>query len=161
MDMDLIQTGVHLEISGGERLTVKQLVLDYTGTLSCDGSLLPGVAERLERLSQNLHITVLTADTFGTATGQLDGLPVDLYLIETGRDKVIFMADLKKSETAAIGNGRNDVEMVRMAGLGIAVIGPEGCAGELISAAKIVCHDILAALDLLLIPLRTKATLRD
>ena len=51
--------------------------------------------------------------------------------------------------------------MIRLAALGIAVIRPEGCAGELIAAAKIVAGDILAALDLLRIPLRLKATLRD
>ena len=159
--MDSICEGVHLEISGGKSLTVKQLVLDFTGTLSCDGTLLTGIAERLEKLAKNLHITVLTADTFGTAARQLKKLPVDLHIIQTGRDKVAFLAGLKKSETAAIGNSRSDVEMVRMAGLGIAVLGLEGCVGELISVAKIVCRNTPAALDLLLNPLRTKATLRD
>jgi hypothetical protein len=48
-------------------LTAKQLVLDFTGTLSRDGVLLPGVAERLNKLAENLQLTVLTADTFGTA----------------------------------------------------------------------------------------------
>jgi P-type E1-E2 ATPase len=159
--MDLKKAGIHLEIPGSESLTIKHLVLDFTGTLSCDGMLLPGVAERLEKLSQHLHITVLTADTFGKAANQLEPLPVDLNLIKTSRDKAAFMAGFKKSETAAIGNGRNDVEMIRMAGLGIAIIGPEGCAGELIAAAKIVCHDISSALELLLNPLRVKATLRE
>jgi soluble P-type ATPase len=159
--MGSIHAGIHLEIPGSETLTIRQLVLDFTGTLSCDGTLLPGVAERLQKLAQYLDITVLTADTFGTAAGQLASLPVDLHLIQTGRDKAVFMAGLKKSETAAIGNGHNDVEMIRMAGLGIAVIEPEGCAGELLVAARIVCHDITTALDLLLHPLRVKATLRE
>ena len=159
--MDLKPAGIHLEIPGSESLTINHLVLDFTGTLSCDGMLLPGVAERLKKLALHLHITVLTADTFGKAANQLEPLPVDLNLIRTSRDKAAFMAGFKKSETAAIGNGRNDVEMIRMAGLGIAVIGPEGCAGELIAAAKIVCHDISSALELLLNPLRVKATLRE
>lgn len=156
-----IRTGIRLEIPGSENLTIKQLILDFTGTLSRDGTMLPGVAERLQKLARHLHITVLTADTFGMAAGQLAPLPVDLHLIQTGRDKAVFMTGLTKSETAAIGNGRNDVEMIRMAGLGIAVIESEGCAGELIAAARIVCHDITTALDLLLKPLRVKATLRD
>lgn len=161
MGMDKLQAGVDLEIPSSEPLKIKHLVLDFTGTLSCDGILLPEVAELLKKLAQQLHITVLTADTFGMAAGQLDPLPVVLHLIQTGRDKAVFMAGLKKSETAAIGNGRNDVEMIRMAGLGIAVIGPEGCAGDLIAAARIVCPTISAALELLLNPLRVKATLRD
>jgi P-type E1-E2 ATPase len=161
MSNNPMDTGVYLDIPGSEPVTIKHLVLDFTGTLSYDGILLPGVAERLEKLAQNLRITVLTADTFGTAAGQLEPLPVNLYLIQTGQDKALFMADLKKSETAAIGNGRNDVEMIGKAGLGIAVIGPEGCAGELIVAAGIVCRTISDALDLFLNPLRIKATLRD
>jgi soluble P-type ATPase len=48
-----------------------------------------------------------------------------------------------------------------MAALGIAVVGPEGCSGELIAAARVVCRDILDALDLLQNPLRLKATLRE
>jgi soluble P-type ATPase len=103
----------------------------------------------------------LTADTFGTAAKQLAGLPLTLHLIQTGRDKANFMAGLDCTQTAAIGNGRNDVAMIRLAALGVAVIGPEGCAGELIAAANVVTGDILAALDLLRQPLRLKATLRD
>lgn len=156
-----VQIGIKLAIPGSETLHIRQLVLDFTGTLSCDGILLPGVADLLHTLSRYVTITVLTADTFGKAAGQLESLPVTLQLIQTGRDKAVFMSGLKKSETAAIGNGRNDVDMIRMAGLGIAVIGPEGCAGELIAAAAIVCQSITAALELLLHPLRVKATLRD
>jgi soluble P-type ATPase len=160
MQMDSKQAGVDVDIPGGKRLVLTHLLLDFTGTLSCDGVLLPGVSQRLDALGQKLRIIVLTADTFGTAAKQLEGLPLDLNPIQTGQDKVKFLADLNSSETAAVGNGRNDVGMVRAAGLGIAVIGPEGCAGELITAAKVVCCDILAALDLLLSPLRIKATLR-
>ena len=138
-----------------------RLLLDFTGTLSCDGVLLPGVAERLTELGRKLHITVLTADTFGTAAKQLAGLPVELHLIQTGRDKADFMAGIDCSQTTAIGNGRNDVAMIRLAALGVAIIGPEGCAGELIVAAKLVTGNIITALDLLRNPLRLKATLRD
>jgi len=160
IQMMLEPKGIHVEIPGSETLMLKQLVLDFSGTLSCDGVLMPGVAERLKALAKELSITVLTADTFGTAARQLDGLPVTLHHIETGRDKADFIAGLNRRETAAVGNGRNDVEMIRSAALGIAVIQPEGCAGELIAAARIVCSDILAALDLMLKPLRIKASLR-
>ncbi|KJS29396.1 MAG: hypothetical protein VR64_20660 [Desulfatitalea sp. BRH_c12] len=159
--MDSEYEGIRVEIPGREPLVLSQLLLDFTGTLSCDGVLTPGLSQRLKALGQKLRITVLTADTFGTAAGQLEGLPLQLHLIETGYDKAVFLSGLNSSETAAVGNGRNDVEMVREAALGIAVIGPEACAAELISAAKIVCHDAVAALDLLLNPLRIKATLRD
>ncbi|MFZ3045836.1 MAG: hypothetical protein WA151_07970 [Desulfatirhabdiaceae bacterium] len=51
--------------------------------------------------------------------------------------------------------------MVQMACLRIAVVGPEGCAGELIAVARVVCRDILDAPDLLQNPLRIKATIRE
>lgn len=158
--MDEKQTGIRVEVPGSEPLVLTQLLLDFTGTLSLDGVLLPGVSQRLEALGQKLRLTVLTADTFGSAAKQLEGLPVELQRIQTGQDKVDFLAGLNGSQTAAVGNGRNVVGMVHGAVLGIAVIGPEGCCAELIGAAKVVCHDILTALDLLLNPLRLKATLR-
>ncbi|MFH0724864.1 MAG: HAD hydrolase family protein [Pseudomonadota bacterium] len=88
-------------------------------------------------------------------------LPLTLHLIQTGRDKANFMTGVDCTQTVAIGNGRNDVAMIRLAALSIAVMGPEGCAGELINAAKVITGDILAALDLLRYPLRLKATLRN
>ena len=63
------------------------LVLDYSGTLSLNGVLLPGVAERLTSIAGSLRVTVLTADTFGTAAAQLQDLPVQVHLVQTGSDK--------------------------------------------------------------------------
>lgn len=153
--------GVVVQIPGLPDLRIRNLVLDYTGTLSRDGLLLDGVADRLKLLSERLRIIVATADTFGKASSQLEGLPVEFVLIQTGRDKLKLLKALGESETATIGNGRNDVEMTRASALGIAVIGPEGCAGELIASARIICRDILDCLDLFLEPRRLTATLRD
>jgi soluble P-type ATPase len=161
MKTQAIPEGIRVDVPGSGALHLTHLLLDFTGTLSLDGQLLPGVAERLEELGRLLRIVVLTADTFGTAAGQLKGLPLELHPIQTGRDKADFLAGLNPSMTAAVGNGRNDTAMVRKAGLGIAVIGPEGCAGELIAAARVVCRDILDVFDLLRRPLRLKATLRE
>lgn len=137
------------------------LVLDFTGTLSQDGRLLPGVAERLAEIANHLRIFVLTADTFGRARAELAGLPVEVHLVGKGRDKADFVGKLGAEQVIAIGNGRNDVPLLKLAGLGIAVIGPEGIAGELLRAADIVVRDIREALDLIANPLRMKATLRD
>lgn len=151
---------VSFELPGGPH-TFTRLVLDFTGTLSRDGQLLPGVAERLEHLSTELEITVLTADTFGTVRRAVQDLPVQVKVIGDGQEKARVVSAMGPAEVIAIGNGRNDVPMMGVAGLGIAVVGPEGAAGELLSAAHIVTHDIRDALDLLLHPLRVKATLRD
>ena len=61
----------------------------------------------------------------------------------------------------AVGNGRNDIPLMALAGLTIAVIGREGASVELLLAADVVVRDILDALDLITNPLRLKATLRD
>jgi soluble P-type ATPase len=50
--------------------------------------------------------------------------------------------------------------MLKNAALSIAVIGPEGTAGDALREAKVVAANPLSALDLLLHPVRLKATLR-
>lgn len=151
---------VHLEMPKGPTAFTR-LVLDYTGTLSLDGALLPGVAERLERLAADLRVTVLTADTFGTAREALKSLPVEVRIIGNGAEKAEAVSAMGPEEVIAIGNGRNDMPMMEVAGLSVAVLGPEGAAADLLACADVVTRDIGDALDLILHPLRLKATLRD
>lgn len=137
------------------------LVLDFSGTLARDGELMPGVAQRLETLARSLRLVVLTADTFGRARAQLAGLPVEVRIVGCGQEKVEFVRGCRPAQVIAIGNGRNDVPMMRAAGLSIAVIGPEAAAAELVRRADMVVTDVRDALDLVINPLRLKATLRD
>jgi soluble P-type ATPase len=153
--------GILIQIPGSPDLLIRTLLLDYNGTLSRDGVLLDGVADRLKALSKHLRIIVATADTFGKAKDQLAGLPVEVVIIQNGRDKRKILEELGGAETVTVGNGRNDVEMTRASALGIAIVGPEGCAGELIASARIVCRNILDGLDLFLEPQRLTATLRE
>ena len=121
---------IALTVPGWGEVRVAHLVLDYNGTLAAGGVLLPGVAPRLEaihRLGVSLHI--VTADTNGTAAQQCAALPVELLVREGGavaREKAALVERLDPAETAAVGNGRNDVDMLRAAGLSLAVIGDEG-----------------------------------
>lgn len=151
---------VQLDLPGGP-VPFTDLVLDFTGTLSLDGRLLPGVAERLSRLATDLHVVVMTADTFGTAREALKECPVEVRVIRDGREKAEAVSAMDAGSVIAIGNGRNDVPMMDVAGLSIAVVGPEGAAAALLAAADVVTRDILDALDLVANPLRVKATLRD
>jgi len=152
---------IKLEVIGGNVRTFTDLALDYTGTLALDGVLLPGVAERLTKIAGRMHITILTADTFGKAEEELKRLPVDLLLIGTGLDKAKAVLKMSAEKVIAIGNGRNDVAMMKQAGLRIAVIGPEGAPAELLQIAEVVVGNICDALDLIIHPMRLKATLRD
>jgi len=153
-------TPLSLELPTGPA-TFHTLVLDFTGTLSEGGKLIPGMEDRLRSLVSKLRVVVLTADTFGTAKEALRELPVAVQVIRDGGHKAEVVAGMGPEGVVAIGNGRNDVPMMGVAGLGIAVIGHEGAAADLVSAADVVTRDIRDALDLILDPLRLKATLRD
>ena len=150
-----------IDMPGGRKLVVKHLTLDFTGTLSRDGVLLPGVAGLLREIGVCVPITVLTADTFGKAKDALKGLPVDVKIIADGGDKRACIRGLGAEHVVHIGNGRNDVEAVKAAALGVVVVGPEGAAGDVVRAADIVVREIADALGLILHPLRAKATLRS
>ncbi len=150
--------GLVVEVPGASTLYLAHLVLDFNGTLAREGRLLPGVMPRLDRLGKQLEVSILTADTFGTARAALRGSRIDVHTVDTGADKSSFVRHRKG--VVAIGNGRNDEQMLRAAALGIAVIGPEGCAAQLLRVADVVTRDIRDALDLLLDSKRLSATLR-
>ncbi len=151
------------EISGFGILTLQHLVLDYNGTLALDGRILPGVVDRIIALAQSLQVHVLTADTFGTCAGAVAGLPIVLAVLESrpeDRAKQEYIEKLGPARCACIGNGANDAQMLQSAALGIAVLGQEGSAAKATAAADIIAPGICDALDLLLHPMRLRATLR-
>jgi len=152
-----------VEIPGYRTLICRHLVLDYNGTIACDGKILTGVKERMEDLSRSLDIHVLTADSYGNAGKELQGHPCELVVIGTGdedRKKLDYIEHLGASSTVCIGNSRNDCLMLKQACLGIAVCQAEGASSQALLSADIVCQHILSALDLLLHPARLAATLR-
>jgi soluble P-type ATPase len=154
-------SGIEVQIPGRGVLALLTLAIDFTGTLATDGSLVPDVEDRLRALAARLRILVLTADTFGTVTAALAGLPVEIHVVTTGEEKAAILREAGAETSVAVGNGRNDVAMFRLARLTIAVVGPEGAAGDLIRVADVVARDAAEALDLLLHPRRLRATLRD
>lgn len=152
-----------IDIPGRGRLCLTHLALDLNGTIARDGELLPGVAERIARLGAVLEITLLTADMHGRAAATASALGIALVRIAAGDEtaqKAAFVRTAGPEHVAAIGNGANDAEMLRAAGLGIAVLGEEGLALPALLAADLVVPHITAALDLLLVPARLQATLR-
>lgn len=152
-----------IEVPGSGVLELRYLLLDFNGTIAVDGQLIEGVARRLEALSRDLEIHVLTADTFGTARQATAGLPVRLTAVRGaggGEDKARVVRELGAEHVAAVGNGFNDVAMLREAALGILVIGAEGASAAALAAARVVTARIQDALDLLLHPQRLVATLR-
>lgn len=156
---------IRIEIPGGKTLAITQLVLDYNGTLACDGALLPGVALRLQELAERIQVRVVTADTFGTVADNLAELNLVLQVLPAESNQIIAKRDavisLGAPGVAAIGNGRNDSGMLQAAALGIAVIQQEGASPVTVTAADVITTSILDALDLLRYPDRLRATLRS
>jgi len=153
-----------IDIPGHKKLALEHLVLDYNGTLACDGKLCSGVKELLNRLAGKLAVHVLTADTFGTAGAELKGIACELFILPVDCQEVGKLGYVKKLDAArsvCVGNGRNDRLMLKEAALGIAVILDEGAAVEALTAADVVCAGVVPALELLCNPLRLVATLRS
>jgi len=155
---------IEISVPGHKKFQFKYLILDYNGTLACDGKLIKGVKGTLADLSKELELHVLTADTFGKARAGLEGIQCKLSILpldnqDTG--KLEYTQRLGAGYTVCIGNGRNDRLMLAEAALGIAVIQQEGAAFETLQAADVVCTGIVSALNLLLYPLRLVATLRS
>lgn len=152
--------GLGVDIAGRGSMEFKSLVLDLNGTISAHGSLIPGVADHLTQLRDTLEVVLLSADTFGTAAAVAGRLSARLEQIRSGHDKQAVIERLGAAQCVAIGNGANDIGMLSAAGLGIAIIGPEGASAQAIAAADIVCASILDGLALLNEPKAINATLR-
>ena len=110
---------IELKVPGMQSFCLEHLVLDVNGTLACDGSLIEGVAERLEvQVSYAIgvaHPTSIAVETFGTGKipdEQIVKLVEDNFdlrpgaiICDLGLQRPIFKA------TAAYGHfGRDDIE---------------------------------------------------
>jgi soluble P-type ATPase len=151
---------IKLDIPERGTIELQHAVFDINGTLAVDGTALPGIAERLKSLSSQISIHLLTAGTHGKLTELEHDLGFPLRLINRGDEKVRYVQQLGPSHVVACGNGANDVGMLRLATLGIAIITSEGVAPRALQAADILVQSPLDALDLLLYPKRLIATLR-
>ena len=154
---------LEIQLPGKSVIQLTTLICDINGTLTLDGRLIDGVADAINELKNKLTIHLLSANTTGTAAEIAKTLGVDLHVIKAGREagqKRQYLRTLGAEYTAAIGQGANDVLMLKQAALGICVFSREGCAVKALNAADIVVPDILAGLELLQNPLRIVATLR-
>lgn len=124
---------LNINIPGFGSLELAHLVCDFTGTLSVDGHLLPGVSELLGELAASLTIHVVTADTFGRVHQELAGYPCNVTVL-SGQNldvqKELYVQALNPERVVTIGNGANDRRMLRVSKLAIAVAkGPSQLGG--------------------------------
>jgi len=154
---------IEIDVPGFGKLNLKSLVCDYSGTLSIDGKLIEGVLERLNELSGNLDVYIITADTHGRAKDELLGVNCNLTYIHTENEhlqKEQFIVELGAANVVAIGNGGNDRKMLKASKVGIAICLDEGISTRAVLSSDIIVNSIIDALDLLLKPKRLMATLR-
>jgi soluble P-type ATPase len=154
---------IEIEIPGRYNFALEHLLLDVNGTITLDGTIIDGVKARLTELGQKLNIYIVTANTQNNADYLEQELNIEPHLISHGQEasQKLFLANmLGKEKCIAIGNGANDVLMLKASAIGICVIGKEGASAEAVQHSDIVVYDINNALDLLLNPKRLMATLR-
>lgn len=153
-----------IEIPGWGELVIKQLLLDYNGTLAVDGQLIDGVKNAINDAATQTSVYVITADTYGSVQQALSGTLCEVITIGEGaqdQQKLDYLRQLGATTTLAVGNGRNDALMLTEAALGIATLQAEGASTQALRAADIVCNNILDVFAYFSTPNRLKATLRN
>lgn len=155
---------IKIEISGFKTISAEHLVLDFNGTIAIDGLFIEVVIGQLVQISANLQVHVLTADTFHTVQNELRGLPITIKILnsaEQDRQKLQYVKNLGSDNVIAIGNGKNDVLMLKESALSIGIIQAEGAFSQALNCTQIVCTSVTDALSLLINPKRLLATLRN
>ncbi len=163
----MAKTGISIEIPGFGFRHIRMILTDYTGTLSRGGRLDGGVRELLRQLCETVDVHVMTADTFGTAEGELKGIPVIFHRLNGSRQDVQkqeYGMKLGLQHSAVLGNGNNDRLVLKAAkeagGIAIAVDNGEGCATDALLNGNLFIAGAVNALNLLLEPRGCIATLR-
>jgi soluble P-type ATPase len=141
-------------------IELRHAVFDVNGTLAVDGIPIPGVVDRLQVLAQLLSLHVLTAGTHGNIAELERTFGFPLHIIATGEDKLRFVEQLGAAGVIAFGNGKNDVVMLRVAAIGVAILAEEGVAIDALQAADVLALGPVDAINLVLKPKRLIATLR-
>jgi len=156
-----------IPIPGRKTHHLAHILLDVNGTVAAGGRLIDGVREQVLSLRQaGWEVHWITADTRGRQAALDEEMGWPAIRIATDKiegeaeQKADFVRSLGSDSVVAIGNGANDVAMLREAALGISVLGSEGLAVDALLAADVVAPSIRAALEMLEDPTRLIATLR-
>lgn len=151
---------IHLDIPGRGVIELHHAVFDLNGTLATDGAFIPEVPDRLQQLGEMLELHLLTAGTHGNIPELEHTLGRSFQRITHGDEKLRYVEQLGPQTVIACGNGTNDTGMLRVAAIGVAILGTEGLSVSAFRAADVVVRSPLDAIDLVLSPKRLLATLR-
>jgi P-type E1-E2 ATPase len=155
---------ISVSVPGWGDLDIEYLVVDYNGTCAFGGKMKENVKDMLDKVSRYIKVFIITSDTYGNI--DTEGNTIGFSIIKVGKEgsgaeKAKIIRELGPEKIVAIGNGSNDVQMLKEAALGIGVIGEEGCSKDILKEADFVVKNITDALGIILHPERIVATLRD
>jgi len=154
---------IRIDIPGFGRIDVLHVVFDFNGTLAVEGKINSETIGLLQKLHEKVDIHILTADTFGLVEEAFKEYTFHIHILSESAEaeqKADYVDKLDASKVISFGNGNNDVEMLKNSRIGIAVIKEEGCSTKAFTTADLVVKEIKDGIELLLNPLRLKASLR-
>ena len=151
---------IHIDIPTRGSIELQHAVFDVNGTLAVDGTVIPGVLDSLHTLREQLTLHILTAGTHGNIAQLESVLGLPFHIISSGEEKLRYVEQLGPASVIAFGNGMNDVGMLRVAAIGVAILAGEGVATRTLQAADVLALGPVDAIDLVLHPKRLIATLR-
>ena len=151
---------IRLEIPAREVIELHHAVFDLNGTLATDGNFIPGIPDRLRKLSEILTLHVLTAGTHGNIPELEKRVDLAFHLVNSGEEKIHYVEQLDPRTVIAFGNGTNDTGMLGLAAIGVAILGAEGLSMHALRGADLLVCSPIDAIDLVLRPKRLVATLR-
>jgi soluble P-type ATPase len=153
---------ISIQRPGMESLDIHFVLIDFEGTLAMDGRVHPKAKDKVNLLSKRVTVYILTKSSKEKVEETLKKMKAEILSMTEGdssQQKLDVLQRLGPHQTAVIGNGFDDVQIMEQAGLGMCVIGKEGSSAEAMAKADLVVTNVLDALDFLLKPLRQRATL--
>lgn len=154
---------INIEVPGRRLYSIENIVFDYNGTIAVNGIISSTVRDKISLLCEMANVYVLTADTYGSAAKECEGLNVKLMTFpkdDAGDYKAKIVSSLGSNNTICFGNGYNDKKMFEVSRISVAVLEEEGVCSNLISVSDILVKSIEDGINLLLKPNRLIATLR-
>jgi soluble P-type ATPase len=79
---------INIEIPGYGNLYIENVLMDYNGTIASGGKLISSLKNIIEKLSNKANLYVITADTFGTVSRELENLPIEIIKIKKNDERL-------------------------------------------------------------------------
>ena len=136
---------IQIDIPGFGWVEIIHAVLDYNGTLACEGKIDKDTIGLLQKLHEKVDIHILTADTFGLVEEAFKEYTFHIHILSEfaeAEQKADYVDKLNASKVISFGNGNNDVGMLKKSRIGIAVIEEEGCSTKVFTTADLVVKEI-------------------